>query len=47
MGNDTEMSELRMTVAERREYFTTLVDSGFTEDQALQLLAAVLAGPKE
>ena len=47
MGNDTEMSELRMAAAGMHEYFTNLVDSGFTEDQALQLLAAVLAGPKD
>jgi len=47
MSNDIEMSELRMAAAGMHEYFTTLVDSGFTEDQALKLLAAVLAGPKE
>ena len=47
MGNDIEMSELRMAAAGMHEYFTTLVESGFTEREALQLLATMLAGPKE
>lgn len=43
MGNDIEMSELRMAATGLRRYFLILVEAGFTEDQAMQLLAAELA----
>lgn len=47
MDNDTELIELRMAAAGMYEHFTTLVEAGFTEDQALQLMGALLAGQKE
>ena len=47
MEIDIEMSELRMAAAAMHECFTTLVEAGFTEGEALQMMGLLLAGTKE
>ena len=46
MDNNNGLSELMMAATGLREYFLTLVEAGFTEDQAMQLLVAELVAKR-
>lgn len=43
----TSSSPLRVAAVQLHELFTTLVDSGFSEDQALRLTAYISIGKRD
>lgn len=47
MENDMGLIERMMIAAGMHEHFTTLLEAGFTEDEAVQLLVRALAGQNE